>query len=354
MPRACMFRVAACIWLLACAAATTAQVLAPSKSLPSPPPGAPPGGVPAQPAGSPAAQPNAQPTAPVASPPARRDAAGRVAIPELRARVVDTAGLLGASEADDFAARFAALEQRKGSQIVLLVVPTTAPEEIEQFAIRVFDQWRPGRANIDDGVLLLIARDDRRARIEVGRGLEGVVPDAIANRLIVDYLVPRFRAGDYRGGIDGVTTALVRLIDGEALPEPAPARDGARERGFGGLMPAVVIAFILASLLHGLRGLWRPLLVGMGNFGIGWLVAGAGAVVLWGIVGVGVAILVGALGGGGRGRAARGGGWSSYGGFPTAGSGGIGGRGGGGGSFGGGGFSGGGGMSAGGGASGSW
>lgn len=338
------------LMLVACA--VSGQVLAPSKSLP----GAPPverSGVPAaQPAEQQAAPETPRPAAPAVHLEPARDASGLVSIPELTARVVDTAKLLGPSEADDFAARFAALEQRKGSQLALLVVPTTQPEEIEQFAIRVFDQWRLGRAGVDDGVLLLIARDDRRARIEVGRGLEGVVPDAVANRLIDDYLVPRFKAGDYRGGIDDVTTALVRLIDGESLPEPA-ASSGMINGGFGGLMPAVVIAFILASFLQALRGVLRPVLVTGANSGLGWLLAGPGSVLLWGGVGLVVAILVGFMGGGrGGGRAARSSGWGSYGGFPSVGGGGFG-RGGGGG-FGGGGFSGGGGMSAGGGASGSW
>ncbi len=343
--------------LLLVACAVAGQVLAPSKSLPVVP-GAAPAAVPNA---APPAQPAAQQAVPAKPQPAAsavhiepaRDASGLVSVPELTARVVDTAKLLGPAEADDFAARFAALEQRKGSQLALLVVPTTQPEEIEQFAIRVFDQWRLGRAGIDDGVLLLIARDDRRARIEVGRGLEGVVPDVVANRLIDEYLVPRFKAGDYRGGIDDVTTALVRLIDGESLPQPTASR-GVVNGGFGGLMPAVVIAFILASFLQAVRGVLRPLLVTAANSGLGWLLPGAGSALVWGVVGLLVAIVVGLMGGGrGGGRAARSNGWGSFGGFPSVGGGGFGGAGGGG-FGGGGGFSGGGGMSAGGGASGSW
>ncbi len=338
-------------WLILAGAVASAQVLAPSKSLPNAPATSP--GKPGPPPREPVAAPSR--AEPVASDPVRRepsrDAGGLVGIPPLSDRVVDIANMLGASERADFIARFAALEQRKGSQLVLLTVPTTEPETIEQFAIRVFDEWRLGRANIDDGVLLLIARDDRRARIEVGRGLEGMIPDAVANRLIDAYLVPRFKADDYRGGIDDTTTALVRLIDGEPLPKPAESRES-RATGFAGVMPAVIVAFILSTLLAALRGIWRPLLVGAGNGGLGLLLAGSGAVLTWGIVGAVVAMLLGIFGsGGGGGRAARSSGWGSYGGFPSIGGGGGFGAGGG---FGGGGFSGGGGMSAGGGASGSW
>lgn len=348
-----LIRTVALALLLCACAGVASQVLAPSKSLPNAPTttrGVEPAAVPEV---KQTTSERPKPSGSIEQTEPKRDAAGLIAIPELTDRVVDTAGLLGPSERADFAARFAALEQRKGSQLVLLIVPTTEPEAIEPFAIRVFDAWRLGRAKIDDGVLLLIARDDRRARIEVGRGLEGVIPDAIANRLIDDYLVPRFKAGDYRGGIDDVTTALVRLIDGEVLPEPTGS-GGTVNGGFGGLMPAVVIAFILASFLQALRGIWRPALVAAGNGGVGWLLAGAGSVFLWAGVGAVAGMLIGAFGGGGggRGRAARGSGWGNYGGFPSVGGGGFGG--GGGGSFGGGGFSGGGGMSAGGGASGSW
>ena len=110
-----------------------------------------------------------------------------------------------------------ALQQRKGSQLQVLVVPTTQPEDIEQYAVRAFEQCKLGRKGVDDGVLLVVAKDDRRVRIEVGYGLEGAIPDATASRVIQEYLVPKFRAGDYGGGISDATAALVKLIDGEPL-----------------------------------------------------------------------------------------------------------------------------------------
>ncbi len=279
---------------------------------------------------------------------AARDDQGRVGIPPLRGRVVDDAGLLGASAKADFEARMAALQARRGSQIVLLTLPSTAPESIEQYAIRVFDAWRPGRAGVDDGIVLIVAVQDRSARIEVGRGLEGAVPDAIARRLIDDYLVPHFRVGNYAEGIDAVLTGLTRLIDGEALPAPSEGTT-ARQGMFGGLPLAVMLAFVFTTLLAPFVGRLRPVLVAAANGIAAVLMASASAVPLWAVVGLVVALLAGGMRGSGRGRTARSGGWGSFGGMPSIGSGGFGG-----GRGGGGGFSGGGGMSAGGGASGRW
>ncbi|KAF1701891.1 hypothetical protein CSC70_14140 [Pseudoxanthomonas kalamensis DSM 18571] len=100
------------------------------------------------------------------------------------------------------------------------MVPTTRPDTIEQYAVRVFEQWKLGRKGVDDGVLLLVAKDDRAVRIETGYGLEGAIPDAVANRVIQEYLVPEFREGDFGGGIEAATAVLVKVIDGEPLPAP--------------------------------------------------------------------------------------------------------------------------------------
>ena len=102
----------------------------------------------------------------------------------------------------------------------MLIVPTTQPEEIEQYSIRVVDAWKLGRKNVDDGVLLIVAKDDHHVRIEVGRGLEGAIPDAASARIIREYITPKFRAGDFYGGIHDATDALTKLIDGEPLPPP--------------------------------------------------------------------------------------------------------------------------------------
>jgi len=266
-------------------------------------------------------------------------------IPPLTARVTDLTGTLDAQQKQTLESELAALEQRKGSQIGVLVVPTTSPEDIAQYAIRVFDQWKLGRKNVDDGALLIVAKDDRRVRIEVARGLEGAIPDAAAARIIREYITPRFRAGDYFGGIHDATGALTKLVDGEPLPPPLTDDRDHRPRGnvFNAMIWAFFVGLWARTMFGRLPTPPRAGLVGLASGAVGWLVSG---LVPLGI-GLGVfGLVLGLFGGGGGGFANRGG-WGGWGG------GGFGGGGGGGG-FGGGGFSGGGGMSAGGGASGSW
>ncbi|HEY4555778.1 MAG TPA: TPM domain-containing protein, partial [Lysobacter sp.] len=122
-------------------------------------------------------------------------------IPPLDSPVVDTTGTLDAAARANLEAQARALQQRKGSQLQILMVPTTQPEDIAQYAVRVFEQWRIGRRGVDDGVLLVVAKDDRQVRIEVGYGLEGAIPDATSARVIQEYLVPKFRSGDFAGGL---------------------------------------------------------------------------------------------------------------------------------------------------------
>src|SRR5471030_3278309 len=120
-----------------------------------------------------------------------------LAVPALTARVTDQTGTLDAGQVQALESKLAAFETSKGSQIAVLIVPTTGDETIEQYSIRVTDQWKLGRKGVDDGVLLLVAKDDRKMRIEVGRGLEGVIPDAIANRIIDEDMSPKFHDGDF-------------------------------------------------------------------------------------------------------------------------------------------------------------
>ena len=269
------------------------------------------------------------------------------AIPPLDSPVVDTTGTLDATTAQQLEAQAIELRQRKGSQLQVLMVPTTAPEDISQYATRVYDQWQLGRGEINDGVLLVVAKDDRRARIEVGYGLEGAIPDATSMRVIQEYLVPHFRRDDYAGGIVEATAALVTLIDGEPLP--APMADN-RPRGDGGegWLFALFAAFIVARLVGGLFGRAPRPVRGVAGAaaagGIAWLLS---SVVLVGGIGALIGLVLSLLGPGAGGFARRGGFGGLGGGW---GGGGIGG----GGFGGGGGWSGGGGMSGGGGASGSW
>lgn len=289
------------------------------------------------------------------------------AIPALDAAVVDTTGTLDAASVQRLEAQAHALQQRKGSQLQVLVVSSTQPDSIEQYAVRVFEAWKLGRGGIDDGVLLLVAKDDRAVRIEAGYGLEGAVPDAVANRVIQEYLVPKFRAGDYAGGIEDATAVLVKVIDGEPLPAPVSDNRPATRPTRGPWLPALFVVLIVTQVLNGLLGgLSRPLrapLVAAVAGAAAWLVSSA---LVMGMLGMAIGFLISLFNGAGGGYAWRGGGGSwgagglggGWGSGPAGGS-----RGGGtggsrsssrGGSSGGGGWSGGGGRSGGGGASGRW
>ncbi len=143
-----------------------------------------------------------------------------VDIPAFSARVVDLTQTLTASQQAELETKLQAFEERKGSQIAVLLVPTTQPEAIEQYAIRVVDAWKVGRKSVDDGLLVLIAKNDRKIRIEVGYGLEGAVTDLYAKRIVTDTMTPYFKRGDFVGGIDAAVNQLIGLVDGEPLPAP--------------------------------------------------------------------------------------------------------------------------------------
>jgi len=270
-------------------------------------------------------------------------------IPPLDSPVVDTTGTLDAAQKQALEQQAVALQQRKGAQLQVLIVPSTQPEDIAQYSTRVFDQWAIGRKGVDDGVLLLVAKDDRRVRIEPGYGLEGAIPDAIANRVIQEYLVPHFRQNDYAGGITAASGVLVKIIDGEELPAPVSSnRDGGGSGGDSIFLFAIMIGVFASAFMRMLLAkLPRPI-----RGVVSGLVAGAAGWLLLSVLGGGIAALVAfllSLGKGSSGGFASGGGWGGGGGF------GGGGFGGGGGGFGGGGgWGGGGGRSGGGGASGSW
>src|SRR5580765_2488430 len=145
-------------------------------------------------------------------------ASGEVAVRPRSAHVTDLTGTLSAQQIRDLESRLAAFERGKGSQIAVLMLPSTAPETIEEYSIRVADAWKIGRARIDDGVILVVAKNDRKLRVEVGRGLEGAIPDAIAKRIVSEVIAPHFKSGDFFGGVSAGTDALMKLIEGEALP----------------------------------------------------------------------------------------------------------------------------------------
>jgi uncharacterized protein len=149
-------------------------------------------------------------------------AAADVAVPPLSGRVVDQTGTLPSGDIAALTQTLKDLETRKGSQVAVLIVPTTDPESIEQFSIRVAEAWKIGRKKIDDGALLVVAKNDRRLRIEVGYGLEGALTDATARRIIDEDITPKFKSGDFAGGISAGVDRMIRVIDGEKLPAPEP------------------------------------------------------------------------------------------------------------------------------------
>ncbi|WP_296891550.1 YgcG family protein [Thiobacillus sp.] len=257
----------------------------------------------------------------------------QVAVPELSRRVTDLTATLSADQVAALDGKLAAFEAKKGSQIAVLIVPTTQPEDIAQFGIRVADQWKIGRKKIDDGVILIVAKDDRTLRIEVGYGLEGVIPDAIAKRVIAETITPYFKTGDFYGGIDAGVQQLMGLIEGEPLPAPATSdNSGGNDGAFVMLIVGGMVAgWLLATLMS------RPAAGGIAALGSG--VAGA---LLLGLTPLLLFIVVFVFAGVASGFR-HGGGWSSGGGGGW-----------GGGGFGGGSWGGGGGGFGGGGASGSW
>lgn len=253
-----------------------------------------------------------------------------VPIPALQARVTDLTNTLATEQRATIEGRLADLEARKGAQIAVLIIPTTQPEAIEQYARRVLDEWKLGRKGIDDGALLLVAKDDRAVRIETQYGLEGVIPDAIAKRIIEEQIVPRFKQGDFAGGIEAGVARMIGLVDGEPLPAPPPARS-ASAASFGDILPILAFGvFFLGGLLRMIFGQFVGASVGgIVVAVVVWLIASSVlAAVVAGVFAF-IFLLAGAGRGGtgGWGSGGYGGGWSGGGGS-WGGGGGLGGGGG--------------------------
>nr|WP_233505880.1 YgcG family protein [Rhodoferax lacus] len=267
-------------------------------------------------------------------------ALAQLAVPPLTGHVTDQTGTLSAEQQRALEQKLAAFEASKGTQLAVLVVPTTQPEAIEPYALRVAEVWKLGRKKVDDGLILVVAKNDRAVRIEVGYGLEGAMSDITSKRIISETLLPRFSQGDFYGGLDAGTDQIIRVVNGEPLPAPADARASGSE-GFQQYAPLLLILVLgVGSILRSVLG--RP---------VGAVVTGlVVSVVTWFLIGTLVmALLAGAaalfftLIGGGMTRGAGGLLGGGRGGF----GGGLGG-------LGGGGFRGGGGGFGGGGASGRW
>lgn len=260
------------------------------------------------------------------------------AIPPLTARVIDQTQTLTTAQRDTLSQTLAAFETRKGSQVAVLMVASTKPEAIEQYSMRVFEQWKLGRRGVDDGVLMLVALQDRRIRIEVGYGLEGTLTDAVSRRIIDETITPAFKRQDVYGGIQAGVDRLVTLIDGETLPvgpSRAPPKPSTLTSAMSGWLPVLFI-FVLTvgGILRALLGrMLGALITGGLVAGLAWWMGGLAMALLAGIVAF-IFSLVGRMGpasawSSGTGTIGRsGGGWGG------------GGFGGGGGGFGGGGASG--------------
>jgi uncharacterized protein len=177
-----------------------------------------------------------------------------VAVPPLTTRVTDLTGTLTAEQKSNIEHTLQAFEASKGSQIAVLIVPTTEPEAVEQYSIRVAEQWKLGRKGVDDGALLLIAKNDRAMRIEVGYGLEGVLPDAIAKRIIAEVITPYFKTSDFYGGIKAGVEAMIKVIKGEPLPPPSVTTETTAS-SIEQLFPlAFLLAFFVAPALRAMIG----------------------------------------------------------------------------------------------------
>lgn len=286
-------------------------------------------------------------------------------VPPLSGHVIDQTGTLSSSQASGLEAKLSAFEQARGTQMVVLMVPSTLPEDIAVYAHRVGDTWKIGRREVGDGLLLIVAKQDRRVRIEVAKALEGAVPDLAASRIIEQAIKPAFKAGDFAGGLNQGVDQLIARIQGENLPAPGGQRPGVApitgeigtdlpanpaprpqaDDGFQfndllvfGLIGVPIISGVLGSILGRKAG---AMVTGLIGGGLAWFITSSIAMAL----GAWVAALLLALAfgrGGGRGPGGWGGpplgGWGGGGGFGRGGGGGW--SSGGGGDFGGGGASG--------------
>lgn len=201
----------------------------------------------------------------------------QVAVPPLTGRVVDRTTTLSSDDIASLEGRLRDFETRKGSQIALLMVPSAKPETIEQFSLRVAEAWKIGRRKVDDGAILVVAKDDRALRIEVGYGLEGALNDATAKRIIDEIIVPKFRNRDFAGGVTAGIDRMLRVIDGEPLPKPKPEHtDNSSE-----IDPlwALIGVVVLGSFMRGLFGrLFGSLAAGTFAAVMGWFIAGTALV----------------------------------------------------------------------------
>lgn len=201
-----------------------------------------------------------------------------VNVPQIKGYVTDQTGTLNQQEIQAMENKLQNLQETKGSQIIVLVMQSTYPEEIEQYGIRVADTLRIGREGIDDGVILIVAKEDRRVRIEVGYGLEGAIPDAYAKRIIEQIIIPDFRDGQYYSGINHGVDAIIALIEGEALPLPETGAGlGNEEKQLPIFFIFILVMVIGLPVLKAILGnktksKTARAIIFLITFGLGWLI----------------------------------------------------------------------------------
>ena len=255
-----------------------------------------------------------------------------VPVPPLNAQVVDTTGTLSPEQRTALIQKLQTFEATKGSQIAVLLVPSTQPETIEQYALRVAENWKIGRKNVDDGAILVVALQDRALRIEVGYGLEGALTDITSKRIIEEIIVPQFRQGNFAGGVAAGVDQMIKVIEGEPLPEPVAQQTANNSSTIEDIAPVLFMLslFVGGFLRKTIGKLPAALATGGLVFVVAWLFAGA---VVFAVLAAVVAALLTLFGnsvggmGGGRGGFGRGGGGFGGGGGFSGGGGGFGGGG---------------------------
>ncbi|MDZ4254375.1 MAG: TPM domain-containing protein [Sulfuritalea sp.] len=246
--------------------------------------------------------------------PAGGRAAELLPLPALTGRVTDLTATLDATQRGRLEAQLAAIERNRGAQVAVLLLPSTQPEAIEAFAIRLAEAWKIGHKGADNGVIVIVAKDDRNMRIEVGYGLEGAIPDAVAKRIVAERMTPRFAAGDFFGGLLAAVEALDRAIGGDApAAPPRPAGGAGQGAADADLFPWLMAAVVVGGVLRSLFGLFGALIAGLVAGGLGffifssWLAAGLAGVAVFVLSFFNLLSRGGGFGGGGGFRGGGGG-----------------------------------------------
>jgi uncharacterized protein len=243
-------------------------------------------------------------------------AAEPLPLPALQARVTDLTGTLDPTQRGRLEAELAAIERSGKAQVAVLLLPSTQPETIEQFGIRLAESWKIGRKGVDDGLIIIVAKDDRRTRIEVGYGLEGVIPDAIAKRIVEERMLPAFRQGDFFGGLRVAVGAIGQALGAQPGAPPPVAAAPAAKADEDWIAWLFFLAAAIPGVLRAMFGLLGSLVAAAIGGGLAFVISGS---LVWAVLAaIAVFVLsffnIGFGGGGGVGGSSSGGGFSGGGG----------------------------------------